>query len=139
MSSIMGEPCLISLKLKKKNQKLAPSSLSQACPQQGEVYQQTASDFNCNTSSLGVSTRWSLYLNHSTGFSSVSILPAHPTDSGLSTSDNHVNKSLKSNFFVYTTTPSFSKVCFMPLHLHERSTLVPVFTNQQKSEEAFHF
>ena len=35
--------------------------------------------------------------------------------------------------------PHFSKVCFTPFGFHERSTLVPVFTNWKKSEKNFHF
>lgn len=33
----------------------------------------------------------------------------------------------------------FAKVRVMPLHVHERPPLVPVFTNPKKSKEGFHF
>lgn len=91
---IMGGPCLISWRLKKRTKNWPLSPHLNPAPSE-----ETASDFNCNTSFLGVSAWWSLYFNHSTGFSLVSSLPAHPTNSGLSSFYNHMNKSLKSNFF----------------------------------------
>lgn len=38
-----------------------------------------------------------------------------------------------------TQVPSAFPVCFTPLHFYKRTTLVPVFTNQKKSDGDFHF
>ena len=38
-----------------------------------------------------------------------------------------------------TDIPCFSKVCFPPLCVYRRPTLVPVFANQEESKGGFHF
>ena len=39
----------------------------------------------------------------------------------------------------YKQVSGYLKVCFMPLCFYERRTLVPVFANQKKFKDSFHF
>lgn len=48
-------------------------------------------------------------------------------------------KDIKTTPSVYSVIPTLAKVHLAPLCFYERPMLVPIFANQNKSEEHFHF